>query len=144
GGGPAAGGGRSGPPGADAVFVQQQPGDGSVVGGALRGSQPGGGWSGQLCELLPPGLPGQRGAAERGPGLCPDGAGQRLLPLAGQAATRVRQGIAEAVVPAVRGDQRAGGGGARAGGGPVRSTQPQPAAARGGARPGCRTDPVAP
>ena len=70
---------------------------------------------GSCGELLPPGLPGERGEAERGPGRGADGGGERLLPLAGAAAEGVREGAAEAAVPALRGDGGVGGGATRIG-----------------------------
>ena len=58
----------------------------------LRRPQPGRGRPGDQRELLPPRLPGQRGAAERRPRRGADGDRQRLLPLAGVAAAGLREG----------------------------------------------------
>ena len=70
---------------------------------------------GHQRELLPSRLPGQRGAAERRSRRGVDGDRQRLLPLAGVAAARLREGDAEATVPSLRRDRRDRRGPARTG-----------------------------
>src|SRR5262249_51939042 len=111
---------------------------------ALRRAEPRRGRPGQLCQLLPPGLPSERGAAERRPGYGADGPGQRLLPLARPAPARLREGSAEAAVPTGRGDLRLEGGGGGSAGGPVRPAEPQPGPARSRPGPGSPRGPLAP
>jgi hypothetical protein len=80
---------------------------------ALRGAEPCGRRVGPERELLPPGLLVQRGAVKRRSGRGPDGAGQRLLPLAGATTAIARQGGGETALPQVRGDGGHGRGSAR-------------------------------
>jgi hypothetical protein len=68
--------------------------------------QPDRGRPGHQCELLPPRLPGQRGAPERRHRRHPDRDRQRLLPLAGVTFERLREIRPEATVPPVRRDRR--------------------------------------
>src|SRR5262249_45961697 len=110
-------------------------GDAARLDHPLCGPEPDRGWPGDQRELLPPRLPGQRGAAERGPRCDADGDRQRLLPLAGVAAPRLREGGAQATLPAIhpdRWDGGEGGGGAAGAGGPP---LPQPDRAGGGTGP---------
>src|SRR5262249_16556124 len=124
GGGAPTGRGRAGPRGADVVPVQQCRGDGAEPDHPLRGAEPGGGRAGDGGGLLPPGWTGEGGGAERRSGYRDDGAGEWLLPLAGASAPRVREGGAEAAVPAVRGDKRHGRGRGELRGGAVRPALP--------------------
>src|SRR5512135_2877350 len=134
---------RIGPRLSHAVPLPPLRGDAARVDHPLRGPQPDRGWLGDQRELLPPRLPGQRGSAERRPRRRADGDRQRLLPLAGVATGRLREGRSEATVPAVRRDRRDRDDPERPPQRHLRPPEPESDPARSRSRPRLTSDPVA-
>src|SRR5512135_2749442 len=132
-----------GPRPSHAVPLPPLRGDAARVDHPLRGPQPDRGWLGDQRELLPPRLPGQRGSAERRPRRRADGDRQRLLPLAGVATGRLREGRSEATVPAVRRDRRDRDDPERPTQRHLRPPEPESDPARSRSRPRLTSDPVA-